>query len=104
MSSQATREQVERLASLAWSPGDGRLQLMLDLDLEGRKGMGKLLGSLSPEAYVRVVWTTSTSAGRFAGQQPEDLDAAEVAILLTPADDGLRDASSKPTERQAATI
>lgn len=83
MSNQATNDQVVKIAQFAWGYADGKVQLMLDLDDEGRKGMGKLLQSLSPEAYVRVVWTSQTNEGRFQGKQPEELTSEELVGVFS---------------------
>lgn len=48
MSNQASREQTEKLARLAWEYADGHVQILLDLDVEGRKGCWRLLQQLSP--------------------------------------------------------
>lgn len=82
MSNQSTREQVGKIANMGREYSQGRVQLMLDLDEEGRKGMWKLLELLSSEVYVRVAWTSRSKGGRFQGRQPEELSNEEIADLL----------------------
>lgn len=81
MSNQPTHQQIEKITRLAWDYADGHVQLMLDLDEEGRKGAWKLLQELSPHAYVRMVWTSAGGTNQWANKQPEQLSDGELTEL-----------------------
>lgn len=72
-----TREQVERIVTLARDLGWAWVTLMLDCDEEGIHGTGQVLPLLAEKIPVRLGWSSLTAAGRFKGRQPESLSIEE---------------------------
>ncbi len=76
-----TREQVDRIVTLARDLGCGCVSLMLDCDEEGIIGTQQVLPLLAEHVPVRLVWSSTTAGGQFKGRQPEDLSAEEWSKL-----------------------
>ena len=77
-----TREQVERIVTLANDLGFEWVTLMLDCDEEGINGTHQVLPLLAEKVPVRLAWSSTTAGGKFKGQQPENLTAEEWQELL----------------------
>ncbi len=68
-----TREQAEKVASLARELCGGVVLIFLDCDEQGENGMKQCLGYLAPLTPVRLAWMGKMFNGRFRGRQPESL-------------------------------
>jgi hypothetical protein len=76
-----TREQVERIATLARDLGAGHVRLMLDCDDEGINGAHQVLPLLADKVPVQLAWSSTTANGQFKGRQPENLTTEEWSEL-----------------------
>jgi hypothetical protein len=72
-----TREQTEKVASIAGELGCGVVTVFLDCDDEGLNGMRQCLGYLAQRTPVRLAWTDRMYGGKFKGKQPESLTIQE---------------------------
>ncbi len=82
MSNTITKQQVEKVTAMARDKAGGRVTLLFDNDVEGENGARQALWEIAQHGVdVRLAWSRTMHGGRFAGKQPEDMDAETWAEL-----------------------
>ena len=82
-SNRATPEQIAKIERFAKQAAGNRVVLLPDCDQPGEDGFRDLLWELNERGLdVRLGWSRTMHAGRFAGKQPEDLTNEEAAGLF----------------------
>ena len=81
-SNRIAEEQIEKLVRWSKELANGRITLMLDNDMEGFEGAQYTIQKLSPQAFVRSIWTPDSMGGEFCGMQPEQLAIDSIQELF----------------------
>lgn len=76
-----TREQAERVATLAREVAGGIVWLLLPCTNKGEEGMRQCLGYLAQLIAVRLGWTSKMFGGRYQEKQVEQIEAGDLLQL-----------------------